>query len=156
LAALLLLPLAGLLAVGVSEGGQNGDSEKPKPARGLDLALLKAAPRIAIYLSDKGYKSVGVLPFKIKKGTRQASYDGAPLAASLPGRLENALIMTMSTDDERKTLKIIRDAAGSASQQRVGAWSRNKAAFDKLFSTRYPLAWGKQTARPSVFLTGIV
>jgi hypothetical protein len=157
LKALLLLPLAGLLAaVGVSEGRQNGEKKPQKAEKGLDVALLKAAPRIALYLSNKGYKSVGVLPFKVKKGTRQPSYDAAPLAANLPGRLENALVMTMSSDDESKALKIIRDAAGSASQQRVGSWTRSKAAFDKLFSTRYPLAWGKRTAQPDVFLTGIV
>lgn len=156
LAALVLLPLAGLLAVGVSEGRPGDDSVKQKPARGLDQALLKAAPKIALYLSNKGYRTVGVLPFKVQKGTRTASYDAAPLAANLPGRLENALLMTMSSNDESKALKIIRDAAGSASQQRVGAWSRNKAAFGKLFSTRYPLALGKRTFQPDVFLTGVV
>jgi serine/threonine protein kinase len=121
----------------------------------LDLALLRAAPQIALSLSNQGYRSVGVLPFQVQKGARPASYEDAPLSAGLPGRLENALVMTMG-DDESKALAIIRNAAGTASQQKVGSWTTSKAAFDKLFSTRYPLAWGKRAVRPDVFLTGVV
>jgi hypothetical protein len=154
--AAVLVSLAALLPLALPAAGQNGKARSSSsPAKNLDIGLLKQAPKILNYLSDQGYRNVAVLPFKVKKGTRQAGYYSAPLATNLPGRLENALLMAMG-DDEKTALNIIRDAAGTANQQKVGQWSRNKAAFDRLFSVSYPRAWGNQSVRPDVFLTGIV
>jgi hypothetical protein len=141
---LLLAPLA--LLVGTAA---------PARAAHLDEALLSAAPDILIYLEKHNIKNVGVLPFKVKKGTRQASYLGAPLASSLPGRLENALIMSQGTN-EAKAIGIIRDAAGTASQAKVGSFTRSPVAFNKLFKTSYNLAWGTRKVKADAFLTGLV
>jgi hypothetical protein len=141
---LLLAPLALLLATAA-----------PARAAHLDEALLRAAPNILLYLDEHGYKNVGVLPFQVKKGERQASYLGAPLSTSLPGRLENALIMSQ-TSGESQAIGIIRDAAGTASQAKIGSYTRSPAAFGKLFKTGYNLAWGNKKVKAEAFLTGVV
>jgi hypothetical protein len=141
---LLLAPLALLLGTAT-----------PVRAAHLDEGLLKAAPDLLIYLKKEGYRNVGVLPFKVKKGTRQASYLGAPLTASMPGRLENALIMSQGKN-EAAAIGIIRDAAGMASRAKVGSYTRSPVAFTKLFKTSYNLAWGGKKVKADAFLTGIV
>jgi hypothetical protein len=153
--ALLLAPLAALFCLTLPEGGQSQAAQASAADKNLDIALLRQAPKILKFLSDNDYKSVGILPFKVKKGTRQAGYYSAPLATNLPGRLENALIMGMG-DDEKSALHIIRDAASTANQKKVGKWSKSKASFNKLFSVSYPLAWGSKQVRPDIFLTGVV
>ena len=147
-AAILLLSLAAALAVAEKPAG-------PAVPRNLDLELLRQAPKMLAFLSDRGHRNVGVLPFEVRKGTRRAGYSSGPLGVTLPGRLENALIMAMGPD-EKTALHIIRDAAGAASRQKVGKWSTDAEAFKKLFAATYPLAWGDREVRPDVFLTGTI
>jgi hypothetical protein len=120
----------------------------------LDEDLLKKGGHVLLYLNDKGYRNVGVLPFQVKKGYRPASFEGAPVAMNLTTRLENTLIL--SQDPAGKTLGIIRNAAGSASRAQVGAYRTNPVAFRKLFVQDYPLAWGNRKVKADVFLTGTV
>jgi hypothetical protein len=141
---LLLAPLA-LLVV----------TAAPVRAAHLDEALLKASPSVLLYLENHKIKNVGVLPFQVKKGSRQASFVSAPLASNLAGRLENALIMSQGSN-EANAIGIIRDAAGTASQGKVGSYTRSPAAFSKLFKTSYNLAWGNRMVKANAFLTGIV
>ena len=42
-------------------------------ADSLDRELLKQAPRVIRYLQDHGYKNVGVLKFRVKKGDELVS-----------------------------------------------------------------------------------
>jgi hypothetical protein len=98
---------------------------------------------------------VGVLPFRVKKGTRQASYLAAPLVSSLPGRVENVLIMSQGSNESR-AVGVIRDAAGTASQAKVGSYIRSPASFTKLFRTSYTLGWGNKKVKADAFLTGFV
>jgi hypothetical protein len=142
---LLLLAGLGVLLVGAPQAR----------AANLDAALLKAAPDILSYLKDKDYNNVGVLPFLVQKGTRQASFLSSPLSAALPARLENALIMCQESN-EHKAVGIIRDAAGAASRAKVGAYMHSPVAFSKLFNAKYELAWGDKKVKPDVFLTGVV
>jgi hypothetical protein len=128
----------------------------PARAAHLDEALLRAAPNVLLYLKSQGYTNVGVLPFKVKKGTRPASYLGAPLATSMPGRLENALIMGQIVRREADAVGIIRDAAGTANKAKIGSYTRSPAAFDKLFKTSYNLGWGGKKVQPDAFLTGVI
>jgi hypothetical protein len=121
----------------------------------LDKGLIGHAGKINDKLKAAGVKNVGVLPFKVKKGERQALYAGAPLSVNMPERLENALIMAMNPS-ERPDLNVIRDAAGVASKANVGSFLNSKSSFSKLFATSYPLAWGKERVKPDGFLTGVV
>src|SRR4051794_9104188 len=78
----------------------------------LDKGLLKEAGRIMDRLTESSVKTVGVLPFRVKKGERQAGFDAAPLATGLPGRIENALIVTQG-GSELKAIGVIRDATAA-------------------------------------------
>jgi hypothetical protein len=142
---ILLLGPVGLLLAAAAEAR----------AANLDEALLKAAPGILSFVKEEGYTNIGVLPFKVQKGSRKASFGAAPLAANLPGRLENVLIMSQGSDED-EAVGIIRDAGGTAQKAKVGRYGSSDAAFRKLFAARYKLAWGKQKVKADAFLTGLV
>ena len=138
--------LAGLLLLALADVA---------PAANLDKALLKASGTLLESLADEGVRTVGVLPFRVRSGARPAGYDAAPLAASLPGRLENALILGQGSD-EAKAVRVVRDAPGSIAQAGIGPWPSDRLSFRRLFSARYRLAWGDQRVKPDGFLTGLV
>jgi hypothetical protein len=124
-------------------------------AANLDKGLLKETGPIMDKLAEHSVKTVGVLPFRVKKGERQAGFDAAPLATGLPGRIENALIVGPG-GSALKAIGVIRDATAAANKAKVGPWMTSKAAFDRLFSTPYPLAWGNTSKKPDAFITGEV
>src|SRR5262245_35494970 len=99
------------LAVLLSGGG-------PAPGGNRDLARLRPSGDIIDFLKKKEYKAVGVLPSKVKRGTRPASYSGGPLSHNITRRLENALIMSLDNDEE--AIGIIRDATATATKEKVG------------------------------------
>src|SRR5262245_7531668 len=109
-----LLVFCAALALPAAAAAQ---SKKEAAAKNLDVALLAQAPKVVSHLCGKKYRRVGVLPFRVRKGERDAGHDEAPLAALLPGRVENALVMVMDAD-EKKALEVIQDAAAHASSQK--------------------------------------
>jgi hypothetical protein len=121
----------------------------------LDKGLIGNGGKIIDELKNEGIKNVGVLPFKVKKGNRQALFAGAPLSVNMPERLENALIMAMDPD-EKPAVGVIRDAAGAASRAGVGSYLTSEKAYNSLFAHSYPLAWGKSRVKADGFLTGTV
>ncbi len=118
----------------------------------LDRELIKNTGPILEYLSKHKVVNVGVLPFVVKKGSREASFVAAPLALSMPTRLENTLIMALEED----SFGIVRDSAGTANKAKVGDYLGKKADFDKLFATKYDRAWDRVPVRVDCFLTGRV
>jgi hypothetical protein len=100
--------------------------------------------------------ALGVLPFKVKKGARPASYAGAPLCLELPRRIENALIVSMKVRRGERPVDILRDAGASAAQGKVGSYTTDEAEFHRLFDRRYPRAWGNKAVKPNAFLHGTV
>src|ERR1700674_1608621 len=125
----------------------------PAPVRAdtLEAALLKQAPRVTAYLKDHGYRNVGVLKFRVKKGDAPASDHVGPLNLNLAGRLEIALVLA---NDNEVPLGIIRDADGVAATL-PGANHLTRPGRQALFRGRYPLAWGEQQVAPDAFLTGV-
>src|SRR3954452_5327425 len=113
-----MLVLSALLALPASAAAQ---AEKEAPAKNLDVGLLQKAPDVVSFLCGKKHRRVGVLPFRVRKGERDAGHGEAPLAARMALRLENALVMVMEPD-EKKALQVIHDAAAHASTRKVGAW----------------------------------
>ncbi|MGL4553022.1 MAG: hypothetical protein ACRC33_17780 [Gemmataceae bacterium] len=113
----------------------------PCRAGNLDRALIARAGQLLEEVAGAGHKTVGVLPFRIKKGTRPAS---APLAGSMPGRLENALIVVQG-GTERVAVRVLRQPAEPAA-----------AASREAFTVERDLAWGEGQARPDALLTGEV
>ena len=73
----------------------------------LDHQLLRHAPGVFRYLKEHGYKSVGVLKFRVKIGDQPLSDHVGPLNLSLADRLETALILA---DDFREPIGIIHGA----------------------------------------------
>jgi hypothetical protein len=125
------------------------------PAAGaemLDRTLLRQAPRVVGYLREHGYKNVGVLKFRVKKGDEAASDHVGPLNLNLAGRLEIALVLA---NDLEQPLGIIRNADAVAVTL-PGANHLTKAGRQALFLGRYPLAWGDAQVEPDAFLTGVV
>ncbi len=124
-------------------------------ASSLDKALLMNAGDVVEYLKKNKIKTVGVLPFQVKRGSRAASLTASPLSTNMPERIENALIMVMDPD-ESKAVGIIRNATAAVSKAKVGQYRTSRAAYDKLFKPTYDLSWSGKTARADAFLTGVV
>lgn len=122
----------------------------------LDKALLDESANILAYLKKQEISNVGVLPFRVKRGAREALYAGGPIATTLPRRIENALIVTMAPEHEKAAIGIIRDAALTASQRKVGSYRSKQSAFEALFEQQYQLAWGGKKVYAQAFLTGEV
>ena len=134
----------------------------PGESRGgtLDRALLGAEfADVLAEIDTRQYDDVGVLPFKVKKGKRPAGYSAAPLCQDMPRRVENALIMSMKVAHKQfAPVGIIRDAAGTAMEGKVGAYTKDRRAFDRLFTQPYQIAWGGAVKKNKVkaFLHGTV
>jgi hypothetical protein len=121
----------------------------------LDKALLDRSGEVLAYLKTNDVRAVGVLPFKVQRGSRAAFYGGGPIGTNLPRRVENALIMTMGPD-ESQAVGVIRDAAARAAAAGVGPYTARRKSFDALFATDYELAWGGKKVKADAFLTGQV
>lgn len=127
----------------------------PARAGSLDMELLKKAPDILDDLIKAKIKTVGVLPFKVQRGSRTADYVHAPIATNITNRLENSLIVTQDAD-ETKIVKILRDVGTTAARLKVGDYTASQANYKKLFEQKYDLAWGERQAHADGFLTGII
>jgi hypothetical protein len=131
-----------------------GSPATPARADQLDRDLLRRGGQILYRLDDLGYRCVGVLPFQVVRGNRQASSQTSPLALNLATRLENTLIL--SQDPAGKTIKVIRAASATASRRGASAYQTSPAAFRKLFELDYTPAWGSKKVKANAFLTGRV
>jgi hypothetical protein len=123
------------------------------PARAESLAqgLQEQAPQVMKYLREQGYRNVGVLKFRVKKGNTVSDRVGT-LNTTLATRLETALLLA---EDPRLPVGLIRDASGVAAGI-PGADHRTAEGRLKLFaSDKYPLLWGTDTVAPDAFVTGL-
>jgi len=82
-------------------------------ADNLDRALLRHAPAIMEDLRANGYTNVGVLKFRVQKGTAAPSMHAGFLNTSLATRLENALILAQ---DKAQPIGITRGASEAAAE----------------------------------------
>jgi hypothetical protein len=123
----------------------------PARADATERELLRQAPNVLAFLTEHGYKNVGVLKFRVKKGAAAAGDNVGPLNANLANRLEVALVLCNRSEQ----LGIIHDASAVAAGLR-GASHLTKEGREVLFSGRYPLAWGGQKVGADAFLTGVV
>jgi len=137
LAALVLLHL---LAIGA------------QAADDLERELLVAAPAVLKYAQERGYKNIGVLKFRIKKGDHPGSDRAGTLNSNLAMRLELALIMANKV---RAPIGIVHDASAVAANI-PGASHLSADGRQRLFTASYPLAWGSETVEADAFFTGAV
>lgn len=117
-------------------------------------ALQKKIPAIIAYLNEQNCKTVGVLKFRIKKGSEKLSDRVGPLNSLIADRLEVGLILANPFDEQRQ-LNIIKDASAQVGQRGDVSHltEQGRSAF---FQSSYKIAWGEQTVSADAFLTGIV
>lgn len=125
-----------------------------EPATDLDQQLLAQSPGVLQALRDRGYKNVGVLKFRVKKGQAPVSDSVGTINMFLADRLEVALVLA-NPNAADKQLGIIRNASAVAARI-PGASHVSAAGRAKLFTGDYPLAWGDQKVKPDAFVTGVV
>lgn len=124
------------------------------PARSADemeKQLLKEAPKILAELKAKGFKNVGVLKFRVKKGNEPATDRAGTLNFRLAEKLELALVLANKIQDP---VGIIRNASKTAATI-PGANHLTEEGRQKLFTKEYPLAWGETNVTPDAFITGV-
>lgn len=120
----------------------------------IPRAMQKQIPSILRYLNDHNFKTIGVLKFRVKKGSEKLSDSIGPLNSLIADRLEIGLILGNSFND-KKQLNVIKDA--SAQVAKTGNASHlTEQGRNTFFQSKYQLAWGNQTAEADAFLTGIV
>ncbi len=136
--------LAFVLLLLSSTMGRAADSVDP-----LAKQLLTEASKIMQELKDRGVKNVGVLKFRIEKGTQPVDRVG-PLNGNLADRLELALILS---NNAQNPVGIIHDASSVAAGI-AGADHRTPDGLQKLFAAQYPLAWGTEKVSPDALLVG--
>lgn len=118
----------------------------------LDQAMLKQAQQVHKVLLEKGYKNVGVLKFRVKKGNEPVSDNVGTLNMTLANKLEIALVLANPPDESRQ-IGIIQNASSVAARVKR-ANHLLKEGRGPLFEETYPLAWGDQQVKPDAFLMG--
>ncbi|MFM7071766.1 MAG: hypothetical protein ACKO38_08255 [Planctomycetota bacterium] len=118
----------------------------------LEKQLLKQGKKLVAALQEKGYKNVGILKFRVKKGKEAASDSVGPLNLRLAEKLELALILG---NPVRDPLGIVH-AASNVAASIPGGSHLSKEGRSKLFTRDYPLAWGNRRVVPDAFVMGTV
>ena len=122
----------------------------------IDEALIRQAPAITKYLAEKKCKNVGVLSFRLQKGSKLPEFRGGLVVDNMAERVQHALIV--AANPEAPPIGIVDHASAIAAKKFQHASYRTAADRKQLFSVRYPLMWGSPPAQvfPDVFLTGKV
>lgn len=119
----------------------------------IDRGFQERSKEILDQLKSKGYKNIGILKFRVKKGDDPISDSVGTLNMFLADRLEMALILA-NPNDADKQIGIIKKASQVAVKI-SGASHVTAAGREKLFQGEYKLAWGDQSVKPDAFLTGV-
>ncbi len=120
-------------------------------ADGIEKQLLSQAPKLLSELKSRGYKNVGVLKFRVKKGNEAPTDRVGPLNLVLAEKLELALILANKVQDP---IGIVRNASRKAATI-PGANHLTAEGRKLLFTQEYPLAWGEAKVTPDAFVTGV-
>lgn len=139
----MLLVLTALSVANVAIPGHAADE--------LDKQLLLQTPQILTKLKAAGIKNVGVLKFRVKKGTAPATDRAGSLNRLLSDKVELALILA---NDVKAPIGIIHNANKTASSIN-GASHLTAEGRRLLFTEKYDLAWGSEKVEPDAFITGV-
>jgi hypothetical protein len=118
----------------------------------IDDELKATATDLVKTLKEKGFKTVGVLKFLVKKGKGPLDGGAGALNTNMAERIENAIIH----GDEAGALAVTEDATTEAAKANPKFSIRSVEARKALFAHKYPLRWGTEKATPDVFVTGTV
>lgn len=122
-----------------------------RAADDLEKQLLEQSPQVLAALKEKGYRNVGVLKFRVKKGNEPATDRAGTLNLRLAEKLELALVLANKVQDP---VGIIRDANRTAATI-DGANHLTPEGRKRLFTEQYTLAWGDEKVVPDAFITGV-
>jgi hypothetical protein len=126
----------------------------PARADNIDEKLLtEARDKIMKELRDSKYQNVGVLKFRVKKGSNEPSYTVGLLNSNMATRLETALILVNS---DKNPIGIAHNASQVIAAHNAKTTYLTAKERASLFELTYPLAWGKERVKVDAFLTGQV
>lgn len=117
----------------------------------LERQLLKHAPEVLSALKEKGCRNVGVLKFRVKKGSEPVTDRAGTLNLRLTEKLELALVLANKVQDP---LGIVRNANKTAATI-SGANHLTPEGRQQLFTQEYNLAWGTEKVVPDAFIVGV-
>ncbi len=125
-----------------------------RPLPPVDRALLREAPRLMKHCRKHGYRNIGVLKFRIRKGKAAPTDHAGTLNLRLARWLEQALFLQ---EDAADPLGVIRNASATAATL-AGANHLDERRRDRLFEGKYQLKWGEKgaTVAAGAFFTGEV
>src|SRR5262245_35477106 len=132
--------LAALLALGAAPPPRGDVQPLPTVAR----SLAQVSRKLVTHLQARGYSNVGVLAFQVHGS------DAGTLGLRLARQTELALVLR---NPPTKPLGVLRDASAVARATPRTDYRGQYGRF-KLFSLRYPLAWGETRVEADAFLTG--
>jgi hypothetical protein len=121
------------------------------PLEPIDRALSRQGPALMKYVRARGYKNVGVLKFRVRRGADPMDWSAGPIDTGLATRLELALVLA---EDLGHPVGVVRDATAVAAAL-PEANHLTAEGRKALFTGRYPLAWGGESVTPDAFLTGL-
>jgi hypothetical protein len=116
----------------------------------MERGLLKRAPGLIKAFKEKHYKNVGVLKFLVSREGEAFRDNVGTINLLMARQLETSLLLA---NDVREPLGIIQNASEVA-RTIEGAGHLSKEGREKLFTGKYPLAWGKEGVSADAFLTG--
>lgn len=126
-----------------------------------DVLGQKHIEQIYNFLEGKGYKTVGLLNFSLKRDQLDNSptFQAGPISRSLPIRIQNALAL-WSPGQFGNEIRLIDDACRVIEKSGVNSY-QNQEERDKLFSLDFPILAYPKTAKATlskadVFIVGDV
>jgi len=143
----------GLAALGCALVLGTGAGSAARAQDRIEDNLPAQAYKVVKYLKKQGCRNVGVLKFRVKKGSQPESFRVGPLNVAMTTRMENALLLM---NDKSSPLGIIHEAGHVAAGKKEKATYLTPQGCAKLFGYKYPLAWGSQWVEADAFVTGVV
>jgi len=116
----------------------------------LEKQLVLTARSALQHARQADHRNVGVLKFAVRYAETKRLVDGA-LSSRMAQQLERALVLQ---NDPSDPIGIVQNASGVAAKL-PGVDHTSAEGRKQLFSTVYPLAWGKAKVVPDLFLSGV-
>jgi hypothetical protein len=140
--------LVALTALFLAAPARPDDSSGPKT---VERGMVDIARKLVRELQKRGYANVGVLKFLVSTDGKGPRDSVGTLNMLLARQLELALILK---NEPKNPIGVIKNASAVAHRTN-GANHRTKAGIAKLFSAKYPLAWGNNEVSADAFVTGL-
>lgn len=115
--------------------------------------IIRESAQIVKSLHKVGCKNVGVLNFRVQIRNGNEKFQAGGIGSRMAQWLQNGLVFAQNPADP---IGVIDNASSVVAQKLPNANYRTADARQKLFSIKYPLAWGDSVVVPDFLLTGKV